>query len=86
VQARWDRIFGAGGGTALGVHEEVEKQLSLAEELEPLIQDFPYALSADRREVVGSFSGRPLRYRCDDRNTTFHLDAVVTRALFFAPF
>ena len=81
VESRSARIFGEPKQGILGVTDRMEEQLSLAAELEPLIVDFPYYPAQDSDEVSGNFRGRPLRYRCDSSNKTFHLDAIILQAM-----
>lgn len=81
VESRWDRIFGEPANGLLGVSENFDVQLELAASLEKYIASFPYKLSPNGDEISCTYEGRPLRYRCFEGNTTFHLDAVILQAM-----
>ncbi len=87
VKSRWGSIFNAPVGDLPGIDENIAAQLELAAQLQPLLKDFPYTLTADGKSVVGLFKGKPLRFSSCDRNKTFHLDAVILQAMlrYFKP-
>ena len=81
VESRWDQIFGQPAQGVLGVSENFDAQLELASRLEPFISTFPYTFDPESGEVSGHYRDRPLRYRCGEVNTTFHLDAIILQAM-----
>jgi predicted O-methyltransferase YrrM len=79
VEERWNSMVR--DSRVLGVSLEVEKQLELAEELQPLLRDYPYKPNADRTCIEAYHQGERLRYFCNSDNKSFQVDSVTLYAM-----